>query len=145
MKEKELRKILAEKQKEIEKVQREYESLRFVNQINAIIDEIKKSTAVISVIKDNNLNASDARLLGASVANRIGEIYKDSADEIDKNQLRRSRKNEARKERRARKADRESVSNTANQSASVNRSTMVKTLPDHTGMGGAGDEQMRQY
>lgn len=145
MKEKELRKILAEKQKEIEKVQREYESLRYVNQINAIVDEIQKSTVILNVIKDNNLNASDARLLGASVANRIGDIYKDSADEIDKNQLRRSRKNEARKERRARKADRESVSNTAAQSASVNSSTMVKTLPDHTAIEESGVDQMRQY
>lgn len=145
MKEKELRKILTEKQKEIEKVQREYETLKYVNQINAICDEIRKSPAIISIIKAKDLNTCEARLLGACIATKISDIYTDSAEEIDKNKERRSRKNEARKERRARKADGESVSNTANQSASVNRSTMVKTLPDHTGMGGAGDEQMRQY
>ncbi|MBQ8947157.1 MAG: hypothetical protein IJ058_10145 [Lachnospiraceae bacterium] len=145
MKEKELRKILTEKQKEIEKVQREYETMKYVNQINAICDEIRKSPAIISIIKEKDLNACEARLLGACIATKISDIYTDSAEEIDKNKERRIRKNEARKERRARKAVRVSDSDTAAIKASDKGSGTVKTLPNITGSGGPGHEKMRQY
>lgn len=145
MKENELRKILAEKQKELEKVKQEYETMRYINQINAICDEIRKSPAIIDIIKDKDLNACEARLLGAGIADRIGDIYTDYADEINKNKVRRIRKNEARKERRARKTVREADSNTAAIPASVKGSVMVKTLPGITGNGEAGHEKMRQY
>lgn len=145
MKEKELRKILTEKQKEIEKVQREYETLKYVNQINAICDEIRKSPAIISIIKAKDLNTCEARLLGACIATKISDIYTDSAEEIDKNKERRIRKNEARKERRARKAVRVSDSDTAAIKASDKGSGTVKTLPIVTESGGPGHENMRQY
>ncbi len=145
MKEKELRKILTEKQKEIEKVQRKYETVKYVNQINAICDEIRKSSAIINIIKEKDLNTCEARLLGAGIADRIGDVYMDCADIIDKNKVRRIQKNEARKERRARKTVRVSDSNTAVIEASVKDSGIVKTLPNITEGGGPGRAKMRQY
>ena len=145
MKENELRKILAEKQKELDKVKQEYETMRYINQINAICDEIRKSPAIIGIIKDKDLNACDARLLGVGIANRIGDIYTDYADEINKNKVRRIKKNEARKERRARKTVRGTDRNTAAIKASDKGSGMVKTLPYITENGEPGHEKMRQY
>ena len=146
MKDKELKILMSDKQKEMEKMRQEYERIRYEKQIRSMCEEIQNSQDVLGLIKDKNLNTSDAKLLGRMVAKKIVPIYRNFADYIENNQARRTKKNEKRKERRAMNNTPVIKNKSALSSASAatthanNKPVSPEAAPVNT-----SDNQMRRY
>ena len=146
MNDKELKKLLSDKQKEMEKMLQEYEHIKYEKQIRAMCEGIQNSPDVLGLIKEKNLNSSDAKLLGRMVAKKIVPIYRNFADLIESNQARRTQKNEKRKVRRAM----HNIPTTDNKSASPSASSTTdqvnnKAVSSVAATANTSDNQMRRY
>lgn len=100
MNEKELRKLLTEKQKEMEAAQREYELVHYSRQLSVFGEVFEKSPDVLELIQKEDLTYDDCKLLANVMAKKIRGIYKNFAEMVSQNQTRRKNKNLARYERR---------------------------------------------
>ena len=100
MNEKELRKLLTEKQKEMEAAQREYYRIHYARQIRSFTNALSNCPELTDLILTENLSSDDCKLLGELIGKKIRPIYRNFTDYIAKNQERRKSKNRARNERR---------------------------------------------
>ena len=100
MNEKELRKLLTEKQREMEAAQREYELVHYSRQLKVFGEIFEKSPEVLTLIQSEEMTYDDCRLLANIMSKKIRPIYKNFADTIMQNQNRRKNKNKVRNERR---------------------------------------------
>ena len=97
--EKDLRRKLQEKQKELDMIQQELDAAKYEKILSAFSAGICSSDRVIPLLKAHNLNADDARYFGSVIGKHIDELYPSVADAIGRRQAERFKKNEARKER----------------------------------------------
>ena len=121
MNEKELRRLLVEKQKEMEAAQREYEQAHYSRQLSIFGDTFSKSPDVLKLIQSEELTPDDCRLLAGIMSKHIRGIYKNFAEKIEQNKEHRQQKNASRRKRR-------SASSGSTTTASV-RTTSVDSVP----------------
>ena len=100
MNEKELRKLILEKQKEVEATQLEYDRVHYSKQVEIFKETLGDSIDVLNLIKTEELTTEDCRLLASIMAKKIRPIYRNFAETITQNKERRKRKNEVRNEHR---------------------------------------------
>ncbi len=100
MNEKELRKLISDKQKEMEEAQKAYVRIHYDRQIRAFADELSASIDLLELMHKYKLTADDARIFARMVAENIKTIFNTFAQDISANQARRKRKNDARTVRR---------------------------------------------
>ena len=100
MNEKELHKLIAKKQAEMEQAQLEYDQVHYSRQLRAFAVTFSESIEVLKLIQTEGLTADDCKLLARIMAKKIRPIYRNFAEIIGKNQEDRRRKNQARNERR---------------------------------------------
>ena len=106
MTEQEMKKLIEEKSRELEKLQFEIARSKYAKHLGALFDPLSESTAVLSVIQDKGLNHEDCRYLGEKLAVSFEAIYADYFEkEIIEKQERRRRKSSARAERAARQKE----------------------------------------
>ncbi len=100
MNEKELRKLLKTKQKEMEEAAKAYNRMKYDKQISIFTDAISSSPELLEIISNNSLATDDIRLFANKVVYHIKPIYNKYSDQIAANQTQRKKKNETRKQRR---------------------------------------------
>lgn len=128
MNEKELKKLLIEKQHEMEAAQREYERAHYSKHLRYFSDTFTNSLELLELIQSEKLSADDCKLLAGVMVKKIGPIYRNFTDVIERNRQRRNKKNQARNERRH-KADVKPVTTTA---TTPKDNTAVKQAAVHT-------------
>ena len=128
MNEKELRKILQTKQKEVEEAAKAYNRMKYDKHLRYFSDTFTNSPELLELIQSEKLSADDCKLLAGVMVKKIRPIYRNFTDVIERNRQRRNKKNQARNERRH-KADVKPVTTTAN---TTNNNTAVKQAAVHT-------------
>ena len=100
--EREIRKQLEAKQKELLEIQHQYDAMKYSRQIRMFSDHIVKSEALINIIRTDKLNGDDVAILADKVLIHMNAIYSKYRNEILENQAKRLKKNEAKRSRRSR-------------------------------------------
>lgn len=98
--EKEIKKQLEAKRKELLEIQQQYDQMRYSKQMKAVSDVIIKSPDLLKIIVADKLNADDAGLFAQKITFHINGIYGKYREEILLNQTKRISRNQARKSRR---------------------------------------------
>lgn len=99
--EREIRKQLEAKQKELLEIQHQYDAMKYSRQIRMFSDHIVKSEALINIIRTDKLNGDDVAILADKVLIHMNAIYSKYRNEIIENQAKRQKKNEAKRSRRS--------------------------------------------
>ena len=100
--EREIRKQLEAKQKELMEIQHQYDAMKYSRQIRMFSDRIIKSEALINIIRSDKLNGDDVAILADKIIIHLNAIYSKYRNEILENQTKRLKKNEAKRSRRSR-------------------------------------------
>ena len=100
--EREIRKQLEAKQKELLEIQKQYDAMKYSRQIRVFADCIVKSEALINIIRTDKLNGDDVAILADKIIIHLNAIYSKYRNEILENQTKRLKKNEAKRSRRSR-------------------------------------------
>ena len=129
MNEKELRKILKQKQKEVAEAEKAYNRIKYDKQISSFADTLGNSPEVLKLIQTEDLNADDCRLLANIIGKKIRPIYKNFSETIMQNQQRRKNKNQTRNERRHREETTRMQPGNPTTNMAVKPATV---LPSHT-------------
>ena len=98
MNEKELKKLLKTKQKEMEEAAKAYNRMKYDKQISIFTDAISSSPELLEIISNNSLATDDIRLFANKVVIHIKPIFNKYAEEIAANQMKRKKKNQTRKQ-----------------------------------------------
>ena len=98
MNEKELRKLLKTKQKEMKEAEKAYNRMKYDKQISIFSDVISSCPELLDIISNNSLAADDIRLFANKVVYHIKPIYNKYSDQIAANQMKRKKKNQTRKQ-----------------------------------------------
>jgi hypothetical protein len=100
--EREIRKQLEAKQKELMEIQQQYDAMKYSRQMQAVSDRIVKSEALINIIRTDKLNGDDVARFADKILLHLNAIYGKYRNEILENQAKRLKKNEAKRSRRSR-------------------------------------------
>ena len=73
--EREIRKQLEAKQKELMRIQQQYDTMRYSRQIQAVSDRIIKSEALINIIRTDKLNSDDVARFADKILLHLNAIY----------------------------------------------------------------------
>ena len=73
--EREIRKQLEAKQKELMRIQQQYDAMRYSRQIQAVSDRIIKSEALINIIRTDKLNSDDVARFADKILLHLNAIY----------------------------------------------------------------------
>ena len=99
--EREIRKQLEAKQKELMEIQQQYDAMKYSRQMQAVSDRIIKSEALINIIRSDKLNGDDVARFADKILLHLNAIYGKYRNEILENQAKRLKKNEAKRSRRS--------------------------------------------
>ena len=99
--EKEIRKQLEAKQKELQEIQQQYDAMKYSRQIQALSERIVKSDALMKIIRADKLNSDDTILFADKIVIHLNAIYSKYRGEIMDNQAKRMKRNEAKRSRRS--------------------------------------------
>lgn len=102
---KEIKKELEKKQREYELLQETLDASKYLKQVETFINVIRDRGDLINLIKSQNLNPDDSRLLATRISENLKPIYNNFSIEIKSNQEKRAKKSMARKQRRALQRD----------------------------------------
>lgn len=102
MTEQELKKLIEQKQKELDKLQVDIEKVQYQKHVDTFMNNINIQNELIRVIKDNQLNINDCRLFATKICENLSSIYDLVSEDIKTSQARRQHMNDARNQRRAR-------------------------------------------
>lgn len=100
--ERDIRKQLEAKQKELMEIQHQYDAMKYSRQMQAVSDRIVKSEALINIIRTDKLNGDDVARFADKILLHLNAIYGKYRNEILENQTKRLKKNEAKRSRRSR-------------------------------------------
>ncbi len=96
----EIKKQLAAKKAELEKIQMEYDRQQYSKQMYAFVETLWKSNNLLRLIKDKRFTREDSRYLAQKISDAIFAIYMDYQMDLSRIRQKRANKNIARKERR---------------------------------------------
>lgn len=102
MTEQELKKLIEQKKKELDKLQVDIEKVQYQKHVDTFMNNINIQNELIRVIKDNQLNINDCRLFATKICENLSSIYDLVSEDIKTSQARRQHMNDARNQRRAR-------------------------------------------
>ncbi len=96
--ERNIKKTIAKKQKEIQNLQANYDREKCKKHIRAFMDELLfENNDLIPLILNNNLNTSDIRIIASAISKELPEFYKKAEPRIKSNKEKREKKNESRR------------------------------------------------